>query len=124
MAALRSFNVRLPKVLACTSLPTSRPGHYHDQDKGIGSYPQMSLAYAIGTAINWGNEACTPTFTATFSLNHLLMIWHERRSSLMDGQRGCHVKRHMPAGFNLTLVSVRLDQNAPSEDGASFSEMA
>lgn len=124
MAALRSFNVRLPKVLTCTSLRMSLPGHYHNQDKGIDSYPQMSFAYAIGTAINWGNEACTPTFTATFSLNHILMIWHKRRSLLMGGQRGCHVERHTPDGLNLTLVNVWLYQKAPSEDGASFSEMA
>lgn len=42
----------------------------------------------------------------------------------MDGQQGCHVKRHIPDGFNLTLVNVWLYQNGPSEDGASFSEMA
>lgn len=124
MAALRSFNVSLPKVLTCTSLQMSLPGHYHNQDRGIDSYPQMSFAYATGTAINWGNEACTPTFTATFSLNHILMIWHKRRLLLMDGQQGCHVKRHVPDGFNLTLVNVWLYQNGPSEDGASFSEMA
>lgn len=46
----------------------------------------MSRAYAIGAAINWGNEACTPTFTATFSLNHILMIWHKRRSLLARGR--------------------------------------
>lgn len=56
----------------------SLPGHYHNRDKGIDFYPQMSFAYAIGTAINWGNEACTPTFTASFGLNHKMMILHKR----------------------------------------------
>lgn len=38
----------------------------------------MSFAYAMGTVINWGNEACLPTFTATFGLNHIVMISHKR----------------------------------------------
>lgn len=38
----------------------------------------MGFAYAIGTAINWGNEACAPTFTANFGLNDLVMILHKR----------------------------------------------
>lgn len=38
----------------------------------------MSSAYAIGTAINWGNEAWTLTFRSTFGLNHIVMILHKR----------------------------------------------
>lgn len=37
----------------------------------------MSFAYAIGIAINWGNEACILTFTTTFGLNHIVMILHK-----------------------------------------------
>lgn len=37
----------------------------------------MSFAYTIGSAINWGNEACTLTFIATFGLNLIVMILHK-----------------------------------------------
>lgn len=78
MAPLTSFNVRLPKFWLCTSPRMSIPGHYHNHYQGIDFHPQMSFAYAIGTAINWGNEAYAPTFTATFGLNQIVMISHKR----------------------------------------------